>query len=70
MRKGSCIPPRPKHPLPKPPMLAKNGPDSRLCLARGQTPTSENPHVSSGDRTTSSEAENALKKMMLGIAAV
>ena len=74
MIKGSRIPlarpPRPKHPLPEPPMLAKNGPDSRLCWARGQSPTPENPHVSSGDQTTSSEAENASKKMMLVIAAV
>ena len=51
-------------------MLAKNGLDSRLCWARGQAPTSENPHGSSGDQTISSWAGNASKKMMLEIAAV
>ena len=30
-------------------MLANNGPDSRLCWARGQTPTSENPLGGSDD---------------------
>ena len=51
-------------------MLAKNGLGSRLCWARGQVPTSENPHGSSGDRKVSSWVENAVKKMMLEIAAV
>ena len=64
-RIGTCIPlvrpPRPKHPLPEPSMLAKIDLDSRLCWARGQAPTSENPPFFWGVRNVSFSAGSVLK---------
>ena len=42
-------------------MLAKIGLDSRLCWARGQAPTSENPPFFWGVRKVSFSAESVLK---------